>query len=116
LCSEFLSIFALPKFAGYRSYVPTNVDFLANLRILSDNFGQTDFYFFFLHTNNSYWVILYATALLCFPKNLTSWRDSKPGLLAPEVDAMSTAPRRQGILGKRFRPNSRKPFFGHFFS
>jgi hypothetical protein len=24
------------------------------------------------------------------------WRDSNPGLLAPEADVMSTAPRRQG--------------------
>jgi hypothetical protein len=36
------------------------------------------------------------TALLCFPKNLTPWRDSNPGLLVPEADAMSTGPRRQG--------------------
>jgi hypothetical protein len=32
----------------------------------------------------------------CFPKNLMPWRDSNPGLLVPEVDAMSIAPRRQG--------------------
>jgi hypothetical protein len=38
------------------------------------------------------------TALLCFPKNLTPWWDSNPGLLVPEADAMSTAPRRQGWL------------------
>jgi hypothetical protein len=31
-----------------------------------------------------------------FPKNLTPWRDLNPGLLVPEADAMSTAPRRQG--------------------
>jgi hypothetical protein len=39
---------------------------------------------------------VYTTALLCFPKNLIPWRDSKPGLLVHEADAMSTAPRRQG--------------------
>jgi hypothetical protein len=32
-----------------------------------------------------------STAL--FPKNLIPWRDSNPGLLVPEVDAMSTGPR-----------------------
>jgi hypothetical protein len=31
-----------------------------------------------------------------FPKNLIPWRDLNPGLLVPEADAMSTAPRRQG--------------------
>jgi hypothetical protein len=31
-----------------------------------------------------------------FPKNLIPWRDSNPGLLAPEADAMPTAARRQG--------------------
>jgi hypothetical protein len=39
---------------------------------------------------------LFTTALLCFPKNLIPWRDSNPGLLVPEADAMSTAPRRHG--------------------
>jgi hypothetical protein len=29
-----------------------------------------------------------------FPKNLIPWQDSNPGLLVPEADAMSTAPRR----------------------
>jgi hypothetical protein len=33
-----------------------------------------------------------------FPKNLIAWRDSNPGLLVPEADVMSTAPRRQGLL------------------
>jgi hypothetical protein len=33
---------------------------------------------------------------VCFPKNLIPWRDLNPGLLVPEADAMSTAPRRQG--------------------
>jgi hypothetical protein len=37
------------------------------------------------------------TALLCFPKNIIPWRDSNPGLFIPEVDAMSTALRRQGF-------------------
>jgi hypothetical protein len=50
----------------------------------------------FQHTNNAHQVILYTTALLYFPKNLIPWRDSNPGLLVPEADAMSTAPRRQG--------------------
>jgi hypothetical protein len=36
-------------------------------------------------------------ALLCVPKNLIPWRDSNQGLLVPEADAMSTAPRRQGF-------------------
>jgi hypothetical protein len=31
-----------------------------------------------------------------FPKNLIPWRDSYPGLLIPEADAMSIAPLRQG--------------------
>jgi hypothetical protein len=39
---------------------------------------------------------LFTTALLCFPKNLIPWWDSNTGLLVPEADAMSTAPRRQG--------------------
>jgi hypothetical protein len=30
-----------------------------------------------------------------FPKNLIPWRDSNQGLLVPEVDAMSIAPRRR---------------------
>jgi hypothetical protein len=33
-----------------------------------------------------------------FLKNLIPWRDSNPGLLVPEADTMSTAPRRQGNL------------------
>jgi hypothetical protein len=53
-------------------------------------------HFYFQHTNNVYQVIFYTTALLCFPKNLIPWRDSNPGLLVPEADAMSIAPRRQG--------------------
>jgi hypothetical protein len=46
--------------------------------------------------------LLYTTALLCFPKNLIPWRDSNSGLLVPEADATSTAPRRQGIAQKFF--------------
>jgi hypothetical protein len=50
-------------------------------------------------------VILYTTTLLCFPKNLIPWRDSNPGLLVPEADAMSTAPRHQGYkFGVCFPP------------
>jgi hypothetical protein len=33
-----------------------------------------------------------------FPKNLIPWRDSNPGLLAPEADAMSTLPHGQGMF------------------
>jgi hypothetical protein len=51
--------------------------------------------YFFQHTNNAYLIILYTTALLCLPKNLIPWRDSNPGLLVPEADAMSTASRRR---------------------
>jgi hypothetical protein len=40
----------------------------------------------------------HTTALLCFPKNLIPLRDSNPGLLVPEVDVMSTAPRYQGNI------------------
>jgi hypothetical protein len=40
----------------------------------------------------------HTTALLCFPKNLIPLRDSNPGLLVPEADAMSTAPRYQGNI------------------
>jgi hypothetical protein len=32
-------------------------------------------------------------------KNLIPWRDSNPGLLVPDTDAMTTAPRRQGVRG-----------------
>jgi hypothetical protein len=35
-------------------------------------------------------------ALLCFPENLIPWWDSNPGLLVPEADMMSNAPRHQG--------------------
>jgi hypothetical protein len=31
------------------------------------------------------------------PKNLIPWRDSNPGLVVPEANAMSTATRHQGI-------------------
>jgi hypothetical protein len=37
-------------------------------------------------------------------KNFLPWRDSNPGLLVPEVDAMSTAPRRQGQNPILFHP------------
>jgi hypothetical protein len=53
-------------------------------------------FIYFQNTNNEHQVILKTTALLCFPKNLIPWQDSNPGLLVPEADAMSTAPRRQG--------------------
>jgi hypothetical protein len=43
-------------------------------------------------------VILNTTALQCFPKNPIPWRDSNPGPLIPEADAMSTAPRCQGDI------------------
>jgi hypothetical protein len=33
-------------------------------------------------------------------KNLIPWRDANPGLLVPEADAMSSAPRRQGYCLK----------------
>jgi hypothetical protein len=33
-----------------------------------------------------------------FTKNLMPWRDSNPGLLVPEAGAMSTAPRRRGLV------------------
>jgi hypothetical protein len=39
-------------------------------------------YFSSRHTNNAYYVSkLYSTALLCFPKNPTPWRESNPDLL-----------------------------------
>jgi hypothetical protein len=41
-------------------------------------------------------VILYTTALQCFPKNLIPWRDSNPGLLVLVADAMSIATRSHG--------------------
>jgi hypothetical protein len=59
-------------------------------------------YFSFQHKNNAYEVILYTTALLCFPKNLIPWRDLSPGFLVHEADAMSTAPRRQGGSNKSY--------------
>jgi hypothetical protein len=58
-------------------------------------FVASAFIYPFQYTNNAYQVILYTTALLCFPKNLKPWQDSNPVLLVPEADAMSTAPRRQ---------------------
>jgi hypothetical protein len=46
-----------------------------------------------MHIKSSY------TALLCFQNNLMPWLDSNRGLLVPEADAMSTAPRRlQGMF------------------
>jgi hypothetical protein len=42
-------------------------------------------------------------ALLFFPKNLKTWRDSNPGLPVPEADAMSTAPSRQGLFNLNFK-------------
>jgi hypothetical protein len=50
---------------------------------------------FLLFNTQTMHVILYTTSLRCFPKNLIPWRDSNPGLLVPEADAMSTAPRRR---------------------
>jgi hypothetical protein len=48
---------------------------------------------------------------LYFPKNLTLWWDSNPGLLVPEADAMSTAPRRQDkkSFSTQFHPNIYPP-------
>jgi hypothetical protein len=40
--------------------------------------------------------LFYPQQHCCFPKNLLPWWDSNPGLLVPEADEMSTAPRRQG--------------------
>jgi hypothetical protein len=54
----------------------------------------------FQHTNNAFKVISCTTALLGFLKKLIPWRDTNPGLLVPETEAMSTAPRRQGLLSK----------------
>jgi hypothetical protein len=34
--------------------------------------------------------------------SLKTWRDSNPGLLVPEADVMSIAPRRQGAIGTLF--------------
>jgi hypothetical protein len=45
---------------------------------------------------------MYTTALLCFPKNLIPWRDTNPGLLFPEADAMSNASRRQAAVSVFF--------------
>jgi hypothetical protein len=43
----------------------------------------------FQHTNNANKAILYAMhCYLCFPKKLMPWRDSNPGILVPEADAM----------------------------
>jgi hypothetical protein len=61
---------------------------------------------------------------LCFPKNHIPWRDSNPGLLVPEVDTMSTAPRRQGaeqmstlvkFLNCIFKLCIKKPSSRHLF-
>jgi hypothetical protein len=72
-------------------------------RILLIFFVANAFISPFQHTNNAYKVILHKTALLCFPKKRIPWRDSNPGLLVPEADAMSTAPRRQGDIINLFR-------------
>jgi hypothetical protein len=45
-----------------------------------------------LNTQSMHIVIFYTTALLCFLKYIIPWRDSNPGLLVPEADAMSTMP------------------------
>jgi hypothetical protein len=47
----------------------------------------------FIHNSTARYVSLKTL----FPQNLIPWRDSNPGLLVPEADAMSTAPRRQGV-------------------
>jgi hypothetical protein len=54
---------------------------------------------------------LYTTALLCFPKNLIPWRDYNPGLLVPEADAMSTAPRVTRRVLKKIAQNVSQPIF-----
>jgi hypothetical protein len=54
---------------------------------------ENDFIFpFNIQTMHIKYVILYTTEQ-CFPKNLIPWPDLNPGLLVPELDAMSTAPR-----------------------
>jgi hypothetical protein len=62
------------------------------------------FFFFFLNCGQCLY-FSFSTHKQCilshFLTNLIPWRDSNPGLLVPEADAMSTAPRRQG---KQFTP------------
>jgi hypothetical protein len=43
-------------------------------------------------------------------KNLIPWRDSNPGLLDPEADAMSTAPRSQ-VIESNFCRSKKSSFF-----
>jgi hypothetical protein len=75
--------------------------FDANARVFEANAFISPF-----NTQTKYFVcvILYTTALLCFPKNFMPWRDSNPGLLVPEAGVISTAPCRQD---KRMRFSAR---------
>jgi hypothetical protein len=70
-------------------------------QILNFNFKKMFFgqciYLSFQHTNNAYYVshcTRNSTAM--FHKNLIPRRDSNPGLLVPDTNAMSTAPHCQG--------------------
>jgi hypothetical protein len=56
-------------------------------------------YFSFFNTQTMHIKSFYTQqhCYVCFPKNLIPWRDSSPGLLVPEADAMSTAPQRHGM-------------------
>jgi hypothetical protein len=62
-------------------------------------------------------------SLLCSPKNLIPWRDSNPGLLVPQADAMSTpSGHLQKGLGIPLRPRLSIPptkvltMYLHFFN
>jgi hypothetical protein len=52
-----------------------------------------------------------STAIYKYLKNLTPWRDSKPGSSVLWADAMTTMPRHQGNVTE-FYPFIKTPFFG----
>jgi hypothetical protein len=63
--------------------------------------GSMPLFLFFRLTNNEYQVYyIYTTALQCFPNKSCTMAGLEPGPSVPEADAMSTAPRRQGMSGQ----------------
>jgi hypothetical protein len=78
-CADYMSIQVpiLPKFI---------INFFYNFFLI---YGQCLLFLLSIHKQ-----CILSHALLCFPKNLIPWWDSNPGLLVPEADAMSTAPRK----------------------
>jgi hypothetical protein len=55
------------------------------------------------HTNDPYYVNETQQHWYDLPKNLKPWQDPNPDLLLPGLDAVSTAPQRQGMKSVLFR-------------